>query len=207
MTTMHTAAGFRASVRLSAHLQRILIDLITLQLNAKQTHWNLVGRNFRDLHLQLDEIVDLARESADTVAERMRAVHAVPDGRPTTVAADTDLPQLPPGEQHTSTIVDLMTDPAPPHRRRTPHGPRRGGRRGSHHRRSAAPDHRRHRETGLDARLGEPEHLITRARRTGAPRNIRACAPPLRTWSPRSDSRRIRCRARCRRGRGRAGQR
>ncbi|WP_040824791.1 Dps family protein [Nocardia jiangxiensis] len=110
MTTMHTATGFRASVRLSAHLQRILIDLITLQLNAKQTHWNLVGRNFRDLHLQLDEIVDLARESADTVAERMRAVHAVPDGRPTTVAADTDLPQLPPGEQNTSTIVDLMTD-------------------------------------------------------------------------------------------------
>lgn len=35
----------------------------------------------RDLHLQLDELVDFARESGDTIAERMRALDAVPDGR------------------------------------------------------------------------------------------------------------------------------
>jgi starvation-inducible DNA-binding protein len=38
---------------------------------------------FRDLHLQLDEIVDAARQASDTIAERMRALNAVPDGDPT----------------------------------------------------------------------------------------------------------------------------
>ncbi len=33
--------------------------------------------NFRDLHLQLDEIVHIAREASDTIAERMRALNAV----------------------------------------------------------------------------------------------------------------------------------
>ncbi|GAB2640784.1 DNA starvation/stationary phase protection protein [Prescottella soli] len=110
MTTVQTAIGFQASARLSGHLQRVLVDLIALQLNAKQSHWNVVGHNFRDLHLQLDEIVELAREAGDTIAERMRALDAVPDGRPTTVATATTMPLLPPGEQNTATVVDLVTE-------------------------------------------------------------------------------------------------
>ena len=33
------------------------MDLIELSLQGKQAHWNVDGHNFRDLHLQLDEIV------------------------------------------------------------------------------------------------------------------------------------------------------
>jgi len=72
---------------MSANLQRVLVDLIELHLQGKQAHWNVVGTNFRDLHLQLDELVDFAREASDTVAERMRALDSVPDGRSDTVAA------------------------------------------------------------------------------------------------------------------------
>jgi hypothetical protein len=50
--------GFNASPALAASLQAVLVDLIELHLQAKQAHWNVVGRNFRDLHLQLDEIAD-----------------------------------------------------------------------------------------------------------------------------------------------------
>jgi len=32
-----------------------------LHLQSKQAHWNVVGHNFRDLHPQLDEIIDIAR--------------------------------------------------------------------------------------------------------------------------------------------------
>lgn len=64
-----------------------------LQLQGKQAHWNVVGHNFRDLHLQLDEIVDDAREAADTIAERMRALATFPDGRSDSVAATTTLPR------------------------------------------------------------------------------------------------------------------
>jgi len=73
-------------------------------------HWNVIGTNFRDLHLQLDEIVDIARESSDTIAERMRALNAVPDGRTDTVAASTTLPAFPPAEQNTTETVDLITN-------------------------------------------------------------------------------------------------
>ena len=80
---------FQAPDSLVHNLQKVLVDLIELHLQGKQAHWNLVGTNFRDLHLQLDEIVDGAREAADTIAERMRALDAVPDGRTDTVAATT----------------------------------------------------------------------------------------------------------------------
>ncbi len=100
---------FSASSALSDNLQRVLVDLIELHLQGKQAHWNVVGSNFRDLHLQLDEVVDLAREGSDTIAERMRALYAVPDGRSDTVAASTTLPQFPPYERSTGDVVDLIT--------------------------------------------------------------------------------------------------
>ena len=102
-------SGFHASPELSEALQRVLVDLIELHLQGKQAHWNVVGTNFRDLHLQLDEIVDFAREASDTVAERLRALDAVPDGRSDTVAATTSLPQFPVYEHSTGDVVDLIT--------------------------------------------------------------------------------------------------
>lgn len=101
--------GFTASPEFAANLQRVLVDLIELHLQGKQAHWNVVGTNFRDLHLQLDELVDFAREGSDTVAERMRALDAVPDGRSDTVAATTSLPEFPAYERSTGDVVDLIT--------------------------------------------------------------------------------------------------
>jgi starvation-inducible DNA-binding protein len=101
--------GFKASKSLTDNLQKVLVDLIELHLQGKQAHWNVVGKNFRDLHLQLDEIIDAAREFSDTIAERLRALHAVPDGRSDTVSATTTLPEYPNGEVDTAETVDLIT--------------------------------------------------------------------------------------------------
>ena len=102
--------GFTASEGLSENLQKVLVDLIELSLQGKQAHWNVVGRNFRDTHLQLDEIIEAARDFADTVAERMRSLHALPDGRSDVVAETTTLPEFPQGEIATTEVVDLMTE-------------------------------------------------------------------------------------------------
>ncbi|MFT4212111.1 MAG: DNA starvation/stationary phase protection protein [Microbacterium sp.] len=102
--------GFTASQELSENLQRVLVDLIELSLQGKQAHWNVVGTNFRDTHLQLDEIIDAAREFSDTVAERMRSLHALPDGRSDLVAETTTLPEFPQGEIATTEVIDLMTE-------------------------------------------------------------------------------------------------
>ena len=100
--------GFVAPRELRDDLQKVLVDLIALHMVGKQAHWNIVGPNFRDLHLNLDEIVDIARDSSDDVAERMRALHATPDGRPGVVAADTTLPEMPQGEVLTTDAIDLI---------------------------------------------------------------------------------------------------
>ena len=102
--------GFTASESLSENLQKVLVDLIELSLQGKQAHWNVVGRNFRDTHLQLDEIIEAARDFGDTVAERMRSLHALPDGRSDVVAETTTLPEFPQGEIATNEVVDLMTE-------------------------------------------------------------------------------------------------
>lgn len=100
--------GFVPSAAFHANLQKVLVDLIELHLQGKQAHWNVVGANFRDLHLQLDELVDFAREGSDTIAERIRALDGVADGRSDTVAATTSLPQLPADEHDTADVVDLI---------------------------------------------------------------------------------------------------
>ena len=152
--------NFEASPQLTAHLQRVLVDLIELHIQGKQVHWNVVGANFRDPHLQLDEVVDTAREASDTIAERMRALGVVPDGRSDTVAFKTTLPQFPAFEQSTAEVVDLITTRAYAtvdtlralHRRRGPQ-----------HRRSAIPDHRLAGEACLDDQVGEPQDLSAEA--------------------------------------------
>jgi starvation-inducible DNA-binding protein len=101
--------GFTASKALTDNLQRVLVDLLELQMQGKQAHWNVVGTNFRDTHRVLDEIIEAARTFSDTVAERMRALHGIPDGRSDTVAATTTLATYPNGEISTSETVDLVT--------------------------------------------------------------------------------------------------
>jgi starvation-inducible DNA-binding protein len=102
--------GFRASKNLGRDLQSVLVDLIELHLQGKQAHWNVVGKNFRDLHLQLDEVVDAAREFSDAVAERLRALHATADGRTAMVSATTTLEPYPAGEIDTAAVIDLITE-------------------------------------------------------------------------------------------------
>lgn len=99
----------KASPTLAGNLQTVLTDLIELHLQGKQAHWNLVGTNFRDLHLQLDEIIAAARLFADQAAERMRALHALPDGRSSTVSAGSRLDEFPEGLTSTKETVKLIT--------------------------------------------------------------------------------------------------
>lgn len=102
--------AFTASQRLSDNLQRVHVDLIELHLQGKQAHWNVVGKNFRDLHLQLDEVVEAARGFSDQVAERMRGLYTTPDGRSSTVANSTSLAQYPEGEVDTTEVVNLISE-------------------------------------------------------------------------------------------------
>jgi starvation-inducible DNA-binding protein len=98
-------------------LQATLVELIDLSLLGKQAHWNVVGPNFRSIHLQLDEIVDTARLASDRVAERIATIGDAPDGRAGSVAKSSGLPNFPAGQvpvtdavQRVSATVDAMSE-------------------------------------------------------------------------------------------------
>jgi starvation-inducible DNA-binding protein len=90
-------------------LQATLVELLDLSLLGKQAHWNVVGSHFRSIHLQLDEIVDIARLSSDRVAERMATIGASPDGRAETVATSSELAPFPEGFVSGIDTVKLVT--------------------------------------------------------------------------------------------------
>jgi starvation-inducible DNA-binding protein len=48
-------------------------------------------------------------DASDTIAERMRALGATPDGRAPTIAATATLNPLPSGELATTDVVELIT--------------------------------------------------------------------------------------------------
>jgi starvation-inducible DNA-binding protein len=91
-------------------LKGALVDLVDLGLVAKQVHWNVVGPRFRSVHLQLDEVVDTARQHSDTVAERASAIGVAPDGRAATVAARSAIGSVPEGWIKDVDVVRTMVD-------------------------------------------------------------------------------------------------
>lgn len=93
-----------------AALQGVLVDLVDLSLVGKQAHWTLVGPRFRSVHLQLDEVVDFARLSSDTVAERAAAIGVPPDGRAVTVTADSVIAEHPSGWVKDADVIAWFVD-------------------------------------------------------------------------------------------------
>ncbi|MFD4029163.1 Dps family protein [Streptomyces sp. NPDC058637] len=91
-----------------AALQATLADLLDLSLVAKQAHWNLYGPRFRSVHVQLDEAATIARDHADTVAERAAALGVSPDGRAATIAGTSSVPAFPSGWTKDSDAVEAL---------------------------------------------------------------------------------------------------
>jgi starvation-inducible DNA-binding protein len=91
-------------------LQDTLVELTDLHLRAKQAHWNVVGRHFRQVHLHLDELTEEVRGAADLVAERAVAIGYSVDGRPSTIAKASPLPPFPAGQVEDDEVVALITE-------------------------------------------------------------------------------------------------
>lgn len=110
MTGQIAAGSFVASASLTADLQAVLVDLVALHVTGKQAHWTVTGPGFRSLHLALDDLVKDARDHADAVAERMRSLRAVPDGRLATTAATSTISAFPVGEVSVHDTVIHVTE-------------------------------------------------------------------------------------------------
>lgn len=92
--------------RLIAGLNRNLATLTDLAAAYKQAHWNVVGRDFSQLHELFDEFASQAREYMDLVAERAVALGGVAHG---TVQASANNSTLPPFPLDERDEVQLLT--------------------------------------------------------------------------------------------------
>lgn len=99
-----------ASVSVKNILQSNLETLIDLSLVLKQAHWNVVGANFRSVHLQLDEIIVTTRAATDEIAERIVTIGKCPDGRAKTVAGGSHLKEFPDGFHNVSEMISEVAD-------------------------------------------------------------------------------------------------
>lgn len=94
----------------SSILQTNLVNLIDFALQAKEAHWCVVGKNFRSVHEQLDDIIDDVRDASDEVAERLSAIGVAPDGNAGTVSKKSALEDYPPKFDSAAETVTLVAE-------------------------------------------------------------------------------------------------
>ena len=107
-----TYAGLSQEVRdrVAGELQPLLADLITLSLQGKQAHWNVVCPLFSPVHTQLDKIVDDARVWSDDVAERMVAVGVPAAGQATDLVKGSSLEPITSGSVDDRQAISLIAE-------------------------------------------------------------------------------------------------
>ncbi len=110
MALKRTSVNGPDSETTAQHLQEVLADLIDLTLQTKQAHWNVVGRGFRGLHLQFDDVVAHTRNYADTVAERIVTLGQPAQGSLIQTDMQSKLDPLPTGFIRDDEAVKLFVE-------------------------------------------------------------------------------------------------
>lgn len=89
-------------------LNQHLADILDLQSQTKQAHWNVKGPNFIVLHELFDEVAGELEEFADEIAERAVALGGIAPGTVRVAAATSRLPEYPleivSGRDHVSAL-------------------------------------------------------------------------------------------------------
>ncbi|MBI3817900.1 MAG: DNA starvation/stationary phase protection protein [Planctomycetes bacterium] len=76
-------------------LNATLAHALDLAAAAKQAHWNVRAVSFQGLHELFDKIASSARDASDELAERARALDALPKGTIQDAAANTTFEPFP----------------------------------------------------------------------------------------------------------------
>ena len=86
-----------------------LADMIDLELQAKQAHWNVKGPNFIGLHELFDQVSAAAAKYKDEIAERAVMLGGVAVGTSQAVVERTTLPPYPVEAQDWHSHVDCVS--------------------------------------------------------------------------------------------------
>jgi starvation-inducible DNA-binding protein len=89
-------------------LNQSVAILTDLAIGYKQAHWNLVGRDFIQLHELTDRLAAEAHAHTDTVAERALALGGTVDGTLQAASETSPLPAFPRQERDATRLVEEL---------------------------------------------------------------------------------------------------
>ncbi len=93
-------------------LNQHLADVLDLQLQAKQAHWNVKGPHFIALHELFDEVVEELAEYTDEIAERAVELGGNAFGTVRAAAGKSRLPEYPldisSGREHVAALAGAL---------------------------------------------------------------------------------------------------
>jgi starvation-inducible DNA-binding protein len=91
-------------------LQQLTVDLLAINNIYKEAHWDLSGPLYLQLHEYYDQQADFYRKQADEFAERVLHLGYSVDGRYSTIARTTTIPEFPAGYLTDNESLRLLVD-------------------------------------------------------------------------------------------------
>ena len=102
-----------ARAELNTLINQRLADVIDLQLQLKQAHWNVKGPNFIGLHELFDKIAEEVESYVDEIAERVVQLGGIAQGTVRMAAARSRLEEYPPtiadGSAHVEAVARALS--------------------------------------------------------------------------------------------------
>jgi starvation-inducible DNA-binding protein len=97
-------------LEMTAHLNQLLADTVTLRDLYKKSHWQVAGPTFYQLHLLFDKQYNEQNELVDSIAERIQLLGGVSIAMAADVAETTQIERPPRGREMVSVQLSRLLD-------------------------------------------------------------------------------------------------
>ena len=98
---------------LNALMNQRLADVVDLQTQLKQAHWNVKGPHFISLHQLFDQIAEEVEEYVDLIAERIVQLGGIAEGTARVAAARSRMEEYPltigEGSAHVAAVAKALS--------------------------------------------------------------------------------------------------
>ncbi len=108
MTSINIGIKEQDRIAIAEGLKRLLADSYTLYLQTHNFHWNVTGKQFRELHVMFEEQYNEMALAVDEVAERIRTLGLAAPGTYKAFAELSAIKEVD-GVPSSSEMVDILT--------------------------------------------------------------------------------------------------
>jgi starvation-inducible DNA-binding protein len=108
MTSIDIGINEESRKQIAEGLSRVLADSYTLYLQTHNSHWNVTGPQFRELHLMFEEHYTELAEAVDDIAERIRTLGFTAPGTYKEFARLSSVEEVD-GVPEANEMVDILT--------------------------------------------------------------------------------------------------